>query len=518
MLLLFIGQMISAQCPGPLGDCDGDEVLDYLDFDDNNNGILDTEECPITFIDFSAISTGLVPGGSAKVFDKFLNGDNLTTSITIDAPVQVVGTDGLVSISSRNGGSLIRFQDNAPANVGDSFTTTMTLGSATKIRFGADSSIGASNITTADQFEFIAVGVPAEFEWVVLSSSNANIQVSRNSFTVSGTGTGSTFAEFDVYSNLPITQMRVNYLNLTTVSPNTGQFVFSMCRDSDLDGLVDEQDFDSDNDGCSDANEAFGDRSADGGDSGIYGVDTPTLTNGGVNANGLVIAAGVTANAYTTTPISSVVSSALSSYQMATSISIDPSTLTNQSIFEGTSTTFTIASASASSTVNFKTDGTPDYASGFDASAGFLYQWQEDGVNISNGGIYAGATTSALTISDVTGLDGKVYRLLIIHQDNVCFSSQNSATLTVVGPCSPEPSDPGLNARWIEADCDSDGLNNGDEITVGTDPNVFEDNDGDGIADHFDPDDDNDGILDSIECGFINGGLVNGGFYSRKRN
>ena len=90
-------------------------------------------------------------------------------------------------------------------------------------------------------------------------------------------GTGSTFAEFDVYSNLPITQMRVNYLNLTSESINSGQFVFSMCRDSDLDGVVDEQDFDSDNDGCSDANEAYGDRSADGGDSGIYGVDTPCL-------------------------------------------------------------------------------------------------------------------------------------------------------------------------------------------------------------------------------------------------
>ena len=65
----------------------------------------------------------------------------------------------------------------------------MTFGTATKIRFGADSSIGASNITRADQFQFVAVGVPAEFEWVVLSSSNANVQASGNSFTVSGTGT-----------------------------------------------------------------------------------------------------------------------------------------------------------------------------------------------------------------------------------------------------------------------------------------------------------------------------------------
>ena len=103
----------------------------------------------------------------------------LTSSITIDAPVQLLGTDGLVSISSRNGGSLLRFEDPNPAVMGHSFTTTMTFGSATKIRFGADSSIGDSNITRADQFEFIALGVPAEFEWVVLSSSNANIQVSK---------------------------------------------------------------------------------------------------------------------------------------------------------------------------------------------------------------------------------------------------------------------------------------------------------------------------------------------------
>jgi len=61
-------------------------------------------------------------------------------------------------------------------------------------------------------------------------------------------------------------------------------------------------------------------------------------------------------------------------------------------------------------------------------------------------------------------------------------------------------------------DTDSDGLVDSDEFAIGTDPTVFEDNDGDGIADHFDPDDDNDGILDSVECGFVNGGLVNGGF------
>ena len=53
---------------------------------------------------------------------------------------------------------------------------------------------------------------------------------------------------------------------------------------------------------------------------------------------------------------------------------------------------------------------------------------------------------------------------------------------------------------------------------IGTDPNFFEDNDGDGIADHFDPDDDNDGILDYVECGYPEGGLINGGFEENPLN
>ena len=52
------------------------------------------------------------------------------------------------------------------------------------------------------------------------------------------------------------------------------------------DGSFDFLNLDSDGDGCSDANEAFGDSNADGGDTGVYGTDPAT-----VDANGLVTTA-----------------------------------------------------------------------------------------------------------------------------------------------------------------------------------------------------------------------------------
>ncbi|MCT4629237.1 hypothetical protein, partial [Winogradskyella sp.] len=59
--------------------------------------------------------------------------------------------------------------------------------------------------------------------------------------------------------------------------------------DTNTDGSYDFQNLDSDNDGCSDANEAYGYNGADGGDGGQFGITDPATVNG----NGLVIEVGV---------------------------------------------------------------------------------------------------------------------------------------------------------------------------------------------------------------------------------
>jgi len=72
------------------------------------------------------------------------------------------------------------------------------------------------------------------------------------------------------------------------------------------------------------------------------------------------------------------------------------------------------------------------------SGSSITYQWQEDPntgtfANISNGGVYSGATTSSLSISDVTGKNNYKYRCVVtgICPSNPTSVNSASATLTV---------------------------------------------------------------------------------------
>ncbi|MCP4089630.1 MAG: hypothetical protein GY746_07535, partial [Gammaproteobacteria bacterium] len=264
--------------------------------------------------------------------------------------------------------------------------------------------------------------------------------------------------------------------------------------DTDNDGAPDHLDLDSDNDGCTDANEAYADNTADGGDTGIFGTDTPTYANGGVDANGLVLIAGVTAEAYNTLPATTD-SPAGNTFQIATQVVADATALVDQTVAAGSGTTFTITSATATNTTTYTIPGTPDYTAGTDVTSTLVYQWQEDGVDLSDGGIYSGTNTDELSISDVTGLGVNEYTLVVTHPDNVCLIERYSANLNS------EICDNGI-------DDDGDGLidcEDGDCYLVSNTGGT--DTDGDGIDDNCDLDDDNDGILDAVESRATNGGI-----------
>lgn len=69
-------------------------------------------------------------------------------------------------------------------------------------------------------------------------------------------------------------------------------------------------------------------------------------------------------------------------------------------------------------------------------SAGGTYQWQSKTgsaayVNVSDAGVYTGATTASLAISDSTGLNGVKYRCVVANAAGTAQITSKGAKLTV---------------------------------------------------------------------------------------
>ena len=256
----------------------------------------------------------------------------------------------------------------------------------------------------------------------------------------------------------------------------------SFAQDNDGDGIVDSVDLDDDNDGILDSNEFAGDTDGDGildyfdldsDNDGCY----DSIESGGVDANndGILDGTGIDSNGKVTGG-SGGYNGLNGDEVIATRVTIS-STPSDKSVTIGGSTSFSV-NASARNTTNFNS-GNPDYSNGKSSSSNnrINYKWYlgdpaSGGIALSNAGVYSGTTNSTLNISDVTGLDGNEYYVVITHDDNKCISEVYSAKLTVIDPC--------------------------DAVASGN-----PDFDGDGISDICDEDDDNDGIIDTYECSAI---------------
>ncbi len=225
--------------------------------------------------------------------------------------------------------------------------------------------------------------------------------------------------------------------------------LFALNCDTDGDGIQNHLDLDSDNDGCFDVVESGG---TDANNDGVLGDIVPET----VDANGQVITgSGDITGGY---------NGAHGNETVATEIVVNTQP-TDQIVNEGNVAMFTVG-ATATSTTDFNA-GTPDYTGGSatDVSAVMVYQWYlgdpaSGGTPLTNDARYNGTTTSALSIVTDSELDGNQYCVVITHPDNACYIQTDCANLTV----------------------------------------QVQDADNDNVPDHVDLDDDNDGILDSVEC------------------
>uniref|UniRef100_UPI0035686DFA immunoglobulin domain-containing protein n=1 Tax=Muriicola sp. TaxID=2020856 RepID=UPI0035686DFA len=178
--------------------------------------------------------------------------------------------------------------------------------------------------------------------------------------------------------------------DLVETAPESGSINYAISN-ADATEPPDYLDTDSDDDGCSDANEAYNDSNADGGDNEYYDTGMPPATDaqGRVSSATYQVPADVNTN---------------STYDFKEadappSIASQP---TDTDICPGCTEDITVISSDTDS-----------------------YQWQIfNGVtwdDLSDGGLYSGANTNTLTITNpTTAEDGNLYRVVLNNSMYIC--------------------------------------------------------------------------------------------------
>ncbi len=180
-------------------------------------------------------------------------------------------------------------------------------------------------------------------------------------------------------------------------------------RNSDGTDATDYLDNDSDDDGCTDANEAYGNAAADGDGNGYYGTGNPPV----VNTDGTVAAAsyGIPADGD---------ADSNPDYRQAEAPPAITSQPPDRVICADGNTTFPVVVTNADT-----------------------FQWQQYNgatwTDITDSGIHSGTNTNTLVITAAQPSDdGNQYRLISLNSSFICSTVTSApATLTVVQPAAP---------------------------------------------------------------------------------
>lgn len=424
----------------PSNDFDGDGIINSLDLDDDNDGILDIDEIggrPVDASYFTAIyplgiSTGTsIPVGGrlvSKTVVASYNGENYY------AIVEITGTGGLTGgayVGIQTNGTLAIF-DGVP-NQNPYMTYSLKLVPATGYSdtlYQNNTPIRGSvipNITivTADidgtsKYQEVSGYTPAP---EITKPVTVGEHLSSGGFPVGGPGSTFTYYKSDYHdddmtqaddpghwmtvyydsfseANLVwgFTGALTSYRNIGSPYIKIGNVYFP---DDDKDGFDNQYDLDSDGDGYSDTSEIYVDISKAALQQ--YGMNNSTVA--AVDpSTGQVVAAPYTLTDY---------SPALIPFKINTPV-YQVSTLENT-----TNATFTVT-----------IDGVPFT---------FIYKWQvnknttvgkrtaEVWTDITNGGIYSGADTTTLTLTGITPeMNGYEYRLVVDDTNGKTITSASA--------------------------------------------------------------------------------------------
>ncbi len=277
-LLAICETSIVESCTGTI-DSDGDSFPDECDLDDDNDGILDTDEC---------VLTNLVTNGN---FDT-----NFTSGWTNDGGWTYNATGKYVENTSFLGGSfgnLTQLLSNLPPAT---IPLTFTLGA----KDGSTNSTGLLEVYLGG---------------TLYATANNSTGTSNNISLTLSNGATSNFTPFTATSTTTYASQTFT-INIPYSGPSSGSLTFKMGAnqiddwsidnvsinicDTDADGIPNNLDLDSDNDGCPDAIEGGGNftyaqlTNA----SGTISSQTPNQNFGtAVGANGIPAAVGASGQA-----------------------------------------------------------------------------------------------------------------------------------------------------------------------------------------------------------------------------
>ncbi|WP_416223649.1 beta strand repeat-containing protein, partial [Tenacibaculum ascidiaceicola] len=390
-------------------DPDGDGIADRLDLDDDNDGILDSEEslaCTGTPLNLTGIGSTLTSG---SYYDQ-------DTEKIIDVTITTTGT---VDEGNANGDILVT----------QGGTATFTFSSPVTVSLKHEVGI-TGNFDAGDTWELTSTG---EF---TVADPNGDLTINSNSGGILNFDALGAIAASEVWEiKTTTTSLKLDLKSGNTKSPINLALICGGFLDSDNDGIPNHLDLDSDNDGCYDAIEAS-ENVTSGQLDGNGRIDI--ASQGSIDSNGvpnLVNASGaadVGSDQGQETTGNEII---------ATQIQIDTQP-SDSTICLGSNVTFTAAASSLSTTTYTGTaPGTnPDYSGSTSTTTGLVYQWLEQvaGIgawnSISNGGIYSNATTPSLTLTNppITASTNK-YRLIVISTLNTCQTlASDEVSLTII--------------------------------------------------------------------------------------
>ncbi|MDO7173991.1 Ig-like domain-containing protein, partial [Mariniflexile sp. AS56] len=377
-------------------DADADGVPDGCDLDDDNDGILDSVECPgelyyndsFEVPDIQILGVDTVGGRpdadndgevDALLAQNSIEGWTLTDTNNFDIVFDIfnasAGTQSLDLYGTPSATGIektfLGFTEGVPVNFSLDYSSVESLFEA---EVSVDYGTGPILLTTLKPNNIAAVDSPG----VVGARASSIVW---NTFTINLLPTASGTVKIIIQStSLGVGQTGVLIDNVILSQPS--------CSDYDNDSIPDYLDIDSDNDGCNDAIEAGHIDANNDGEVDGTGYDVEGKVAGAVTAyTGLTPAVTKAVQTTVTPPVA------------------------DETVQQGDNATFT-ASAAALEASSF-TAGTPNYDT--NADAGLSFQWFENDV------LMPGETANSVTLTAVTlAMHSNVYKVVISHTGNAC--------------------------------------------------------------------------------------------------